>query len=149
MKRRIVLDAPIDKLYVALISPTIEGYKTVKHKEPTEEELKHGLTYQIEVQKSKPKRYATVKVLKYDKPHLFSMEYTSSAYHKIDSVWLNETADSKTEVLSEHMEERIKDGKVISSKGKDNSDTIKPVSLFERRKYIRLAYAVKKGVFDK
>ncbi len=148
MKRRIVLNAPIDKLFPALISPTLEGYRTVKNKLPTDDELKHGLTYQIEVQGAKPKRYATVKVLKYEKPHIFSMEYTSSAFHKIDTVWLNETTDGKTELISEHMEERIKDGKVISSKGKDDSNVIKPVSFWDRGKYKKLAYAVKKGLIN-
>ncbi len=146
MKRRIVLNAPIDKLFPALISPTVEGYKMVKKKDPTDDELKHGLTYQIEVQGSKPKRYATVKVLKYDKPNVYSMEYSSSAYHKIDTVWLKEVAPGKTEVITEHMEERIKDGKVISSKGKNDSDVIKPVSIWDRHKYKQLEIAIKKGL---
>ena len=148
MKRRIILDAPIEELFNALISPTIENYKNVKHKNPTEEQLKYGLTYQVEVPNSKPKRYATVKVLKYDKPHQFSMEYKSSAYHKIDSLWLNKMDNGKTEVITEHKEESIKNGKVVSSRGQDDSDVIKPVSLFERGKYMRLAYAIKKGVFN-
>ena len=149
MKHRIILDAPIDELFKALISPTIENYKTVKHKEPSEDELKRGLTYQVEVQNSKPRRYATVKVLKYDKPHQFSMEYKSSTYHKIDSVWLSETTNNKTEVITEHKEERLNNGKVISSKGYDDENVIKPVSLFERGKYMRLANAIKKGMFNK
>ncbi len=146
MKRRIVLNVPIDKLYAALISPTLESYRTTKKKLPTEDELKHGLTFQIEIQGTKPKRYATIKVLKYEKPHVFSMEYTSPTFHKIDTIHLTETNNNKTELITEHIEEKLKDGKVVSTKGKDDSDTIKPVSLWERSKYKRLAYAINKGL---
>ena len=148
MKYRIVLDAPIEKLFPALISPTIEGFRKAKKRNPTEEELEHGLKFQVEVQNSKQKRFADVRILKYEKPHVFSMEYRSSTFHKIDTVWLKETAKGKTEVITEHYEEKIRDGKIISSKGKEDPDRIRPVSFWERRKYQRLAYAVRKGMLE-
>ena len=146
MKKRIVLDAPIDQLFDAFISPTLEAYTQSKKKEPDEEALKHGLSFQVLVPGAKQTKYATVKVLKYDKPHLFSMEYTSSTFHKIDTMWLKETDKNKVEVISQHMEENIRNGKVVKSKGKDDMDKIVPMPLFERAKYMRLASAVKKGL---
>ncbi len=145
MKRKIVLKAPIDQLFTALVSPTIEGYQSIKNRKPTEEELKHGLTYQTVVQGSNPKRYATIKVLKYEKPFVFSMEYTSSTFHKIDTISLQEKSNGKTELITERIEERIKNGKIISSKGKDDSNIIKHVSFWEAQKYRRLANALNKG----
>lgn len=146
MKKRILLDAPIDKLYDTLISPTIEAYTNSKKKAPEEEALKHGLTFQVVVPNSRPTKYASIKILKYDKPHIFSMEYTSPTFHKIETIWLKENENHKVELIVEHIEERIQNGKVIKEKGKEYKDKVVPMSLFERGKYVRLASAVKKGL---
>lgn len=146
MKYRIVVDAPIEGLFKALIQPAMEAYENVKKKTPTEEQLQHGLSYQVPVAGSKPVKYATIKILKYEKPHVFSMEYTSSTFHKIDTMWLSSTDTGKVEILTQHMEETIRNGQIICSKGKDDPDTIKSMSLMEIAKYRRLASAVKKGL---
>ena len=74
------------------------------------------------------------------------MEYTSSTFHKIDTMWLSSTDTDKVEIITQHMEETIRNGQVIRSKGKEDADTIRSMSLMEMAKYRRLASAVKKGL---
>ena len=108
--------------------------------------MQHGLSYQAPIAGSKPVKYATIKILKCEKPHVFSMEYTSSTFHKIDTMWLSSTDTGKVEIITQHMEETIRNGQVIRSKGKEDADTIKSMSLMEMAKYRRLASAVKNGL---
>ena len=61
-------------------------------------------------------------------------------------MWLSSTDTGKVEIITQHMEETIRNGQVIRSKGKEDADTIKSMSLMEMAKYRRLASAVKKGL---
>ena len=146
MKHKITLRCDMDGLYKALTSPLIESYEEVKKKTPSEDELKHGLTFQTRVTTdTKNKRYATVKVLKYDRPHQFKTEYRSDTYHKITTFVLEDAGNEHTSLTYELIEEKIRNGTVVQTRGNENPDKTGSVPLLERRKYLRLAEAIRKN----
>lgn len=145
MKHRITLHCDRDGLFTALTGPFIESYEEVKKRKPSETELERGLAFQTRVA-SDPKhvRYANVKVLKYKRPEVFSSEYRSETYHKVTTFTLEEVDAEHTTLIYEMIEEKIRNGAVVQTRGDKDPDKITGVPLLERRKYLNLATAVRK-----
>lgn len=143
MKYQLNLKCDQEYLFDFLTKDLKETY--YKTKKSNSVEITKGLTFSTEVTISKKvKKYATIKVLEYEKPRLFTMDYRSEDYHKISSLELVKLSDDKTKLIYEMLEEKIVSGKVEKSTGSYGSEEIKNASFFTKLQYRDVASMLRK-----
>lgn len=143
MKYRVILKCDQTYLFDFLTKDLKDSY--AKNKKSKDTPISKGLTFQTEViLNKKTKKYATIQVLEYDRPHLFVMDYRSNDYHKISSLELNKIEEDKTELIYELLEERLVNGKVEKSSGSYKSTEIKNAGLKTKLQYMDIASMLRK-----
>lgn len=147
MRYRLVLRCDQEYLFNFLTKDLKQTFNQTKKAKTTE--ISKGLTFSTKVDVSKKvSKYVTVKVLEFDKPHKFAMEYTSDTYHKISNFEINKIDEYRVEFIYEMLEEKIADDKVIKTTGSYLSNEIKKAPLTARFQYMDIAAMLRDKKID-
>ncbi len=135
MKYQMRIQGTCEEVFQALAVHLAQEYEIAKGKKLNLEELHKGYTFSKDVSnpKGKGNRLATIKLLAYDFPHEYAMEYKSSMYHKISSISMKQISEDQVELVVSVMEEKLKDGIVVKTKGSE--DVLKKAPFFLKRQF--------------
>ena len=149
MKYRMVIQANQNEMFHVFMENFRDEYFMEKGKILPIEKVKKGFTFQKNISRDKRKkqqRRATVKVLDFQCPSLYKVEYISDRYRKVTGVMMNQLDDNRLEIILEE----IMDKSVIDEHGKSEwipqisaSDEIKKASWWKKFQYKYLARSIK------
>lgn len=148
MKYRMVIRANQNELFEVFQENFLNEYFVEKGKLLPVEKLKKGFTFQKNIARDKRKghiRLATVKILDYQYPSVYRVEYISDRYRKVTGVALKQLDDTKLEILVEEILEKAvmdESGRLEYLSEIKESDQVKKASLWKKIQYQYLARSI-------
>lgn len=112
-KEKIILKCTQEEFFKATIQDFKNQYASIKGKELDDESIVKGFSFSTKLPMKKHQTVvnkATYKVLEYEYPKIFVMEYKSKTYHKVISAEMKELDEDSIEVLFGSFDEKLKDG---------------------------------------
>ncbi len=148
MKYKMIIKANQEEMFDAFSENFRNEFFMEKGKILPEEKIQKGFTFQKNVSKDKRKqqaRFATVKVLMFDKPNKYRVEYTSDRYHKITGIELKQLDEKKLEIIVEEVLDKIvnNNGKMEYVSEIKESNEVKRASLWLKFQYKYLARSIR------
>ena len=149
MKYIMTLNVSCDDLFDAYVNNLIDDYFAAKGKLLKKEKIIQGFTYEKNISKDKRKKqaqYATVKVLKIDRPSVYKTEYISNRYHRIMGLEMRPISENKTELVYEIVQD------IYNNSDRDSnnisvdipfSDKIKKASLWKKYQFNYLCKSIR------
>lgn len=148
MKYRMVIHANQNEMFEVFQENFLNEYFVEKGKLLPVEKLIKGFSFQKNVAKDKRKghiRLATVKILDYQYPSVYRVEYISDRYRKITGVNLKQLDEKRLEIITEEVLEKA----VMNENGKTEyiseikeSNQIKNASWWKKVQYKYLARSI-------
>lgn len=148
MKYRMIIQANQKEMFEVFQENFLNEYFVEKGKLLPAEKLTKGFTFQKNIAKDKRKghiRLATVKILDYQYPSVYRVEYISDRYRKITGVILKQLDEKKLEILVEEVLEKAvmnENGKIEYLSESKETDQVKKASLWKKYQYKYLARSI-------
>ncbi|MGN1343846.1 MAG: DUF3284 domain-containing protein [Traorella sp.] len=148
MKYRLQIKANQKEYFDVYTENFCNEYYMEKGKILPKEKIVKGFTFQKNISKDKRKaqlRLATIKVLEYDYPNKYRVEYISDRYRKITGIELRQIDENQLEIIAEEVMDKIiqnENGQKEYVSEIKESDEIKKASFFKKYQYRYLARSI-------
>ena len=139
IKQKMIIECSTKDFFNEIVLGLKEQYKSLKGEYPTQD-IQEGFSFKVKLKKKdEVVGKGVYRVLKYDYPYHYCLEYTSHRFYKIVSAELEPIDETHAQLLFGEFSEKLKDGKKPKPTGEDKIINAKLMTKLSVRKMVKSA----------